>query len=241
MSLRQMPFFPADFFADTEDMTPDGAKAYLFLLGHAWIRSAKLPNNDSALARMARLSPRAWAAIKSEVMDHWTLGEDNHWRQQRLQKEWDFVCTSIERKRKSGSLGGQATSRKKTNRINETTAASATVFPLHARASSALHVEESLSPSCSDRASTESPNGDSKSDDSDLDAMLYRRGKSVLGDKAGGMITKLKKSAGLGGALEILDAARRKESPIEYVAGAIRSARRSVTYDPISCMPIPEA
>jgi Bacterial regulatory proteins, gntR family len=95
--------------------------------------------------------------------------------------------------------------------------------------------------SCNDRASIGVGSIEPTSADSDLDAMLYRRGKSLLGDKAGGMITKLKKSAGLGGALEILDAARRKESPIEYVAGAIRSARRSVTIDPISCMPIPEA
>ena len=52
---------------------------------------------------------------------------------------------------------------------------------------------------------------------------MYDRGKALLGKSAGGQITKLKTALGVGRALEVIDLARRKENPREYVAGVIRS------------------
>lgn len=57
----------------------------------------------------------------------------------------------------------------------------------------------------------------------DLDAVLYVRGKALLGKSAGGMITELRRSIGLGAALEAIEAARHKENPREYIAGFIRA------------------
>src|SRR4051812_30423485 len=107
MKLAAMPWFPADFFADTEHVCDDAAKAYLFLLGHAWIRGARLPNDDAALARMARVSIKKWVAIRDAVMSFWKLCEDGFWRQQRMSKEYEFVSRRAEANRKNGSLGGQ--------------------------------------------------------------------------------------------------------------------------------------
>ncbi|MFH1557724.1 MAG: DUF1376 domain-containing protein [Pseudomonadota bacterium] len=118
--LHSMPFFPADFFADTEHMSDDAAKAYLFLLGHAWLRGAKLPNDDSALARMARLSPRKWAAVKAAIMPFWTVDEEGFLAQRRLTKEHEFVTRRANKNRENGSNGGRKTSHKKMNEINET-------------------------------------------------------------------------------------------------------------------------
>ena len=56
----------------------------------------------------------------------------------------------------------------------------------------------------------------------DLDAVLYQRGKAVLGKSAGGQITRLKNIHGTGKALELIETASRKENPSEYIAGAIR-------------------
>lgn len=56
----------------------------------------------------------------------------------------------------------------------------------------------------------------------DLDAILYRRGKSTLGNSAGGVITRLKDELGTGEALEVIDIAARKENPMEYVQGILR-------------------
>lgn len=104
--------FWADFFADTRHVSGEAAGAYLLLLGHAWLRGAKLPNDDRALARMADVSPRKWASIKRDVMSFWTLDGDV-WRQKRLSKEWDYVCRTSDIKRRLGKLGGLRSAQKR--------------------------------------------------------------------------------------------------------------------------------
>lgn len=128
--LQAMPFFPADFFADTEHMAPEAAKAYLFLLGHAWLRGAKLPNDDRALARMARVSVKAWQHMKGDVLSFWTLSPDGYLRQKRLSKEHAFVSRKVEANRKNGSAGGKAKAAKKFNKNNEPPLATATNSPV---------------------------------------------------------------------------------------------------------------
>ena len=77
-----------------------------------------------------------------------------------------------------------------------------------------------------------------RSDDeskTDLDALLYRRGKALLGKNSGGQITKLKEQLGVGSALEALETAKRKENPSEYIAGIIRKRARAngkLPFDP---------
>jgi 5-methylcytosine-specific restriction endonuclease McrA len=87
-----MPMFWAEFFSDTEHLPEDAAKAYLFLLGHAWIRGARLPDDDLALARMSRVGPRKWTAIKSIVMGLWYKDELGFWTRDDLQKRWRRAC-----------------------------------------------------------------------------------------------------------------------------------------------------
>lgn len=108
-----MPMFWAEFFSDTEHLPEDAAKAYLFLLGHAWIRGARLPDDDLALARMSRVGPRKWTAIKSIVMGLWYKDEQGFWTQKRLKKEWDFVCRRKDENRRKGSLGGVRSAEKR--------------------------------------------------------------------------------------------------------------------------------
>ena len=57
----------------------------------------------------------------------------------------------------------------------------------------------------------------------DLDAQFFRDGKAVLGDKAGGVLVKLKKAKGLEAASRVIRDAATKENPMEYVQGALRS------------------
>ena len=59
-----------------------------------------------------------------------------------------------------------------------------------------------------------------------IDVVLYREGKSLLGKKAGGQITKLRKAFGgdCEKSLEAIRLAATKEDPAEYVAGVIRAA-----------------
>lgn len=104
--LHSMPLFPSDFFADTEHISGEAARAYLFLLAHAWIRGAKLPNDDAALARLARMGIRSWRAIRGEVLSFWRL-EDGFWHQPRLTKEYEFVRRRASVNSENGRLGGR--------------------------------------------------------------------------------------------------------------------------------------
>lgn len=65
------------------------------------------------------------------------------------------------------------------------------------------------------------PNGASDRKVVDIDAELYRIGKKLLGEKAGGQITKLKKQRGIGGTFELMKKAETKENPVEFIAAAI--------------------
>lgn len=127
--LRFMPMSWSEFFADTEHMSPDAAKAYLFLIGHAWVRGAKLPNDNAILARLARVSNKAWAHMKAEVLTLWILGEDGFFRQKRLSKEYEFICRKVEDNRKNGSAGGKAKAAKTANENNKKVPANGSETP----------------------------------------------------------------------------------------------------------------
>ena len=106
-TLHSMPMFWAEFFADTAGESADVTGAYLSLLGHAWLRGAKLSNDDALLSRLCKVTPRKWVAIKADVMKFWKLSEDGFWTQKRLSKEWEFCTKKREMNRQNGSLGGK--------------------------------------------------------------------------------------------------------------------------------------
>lgn len=117
--LHSMPMFWADFFSDTEHMTEEAAKAHLFLIGHAWIRGARLPDDNGALGRLCRVGPKKWAAMKDSVMSLWQKGDDGFWTQKRMAREYDFVRRRAEANRENGKLGGRPKSAENHNKINE--------------------------------------------------------------------------------------------------------------------------
>lgn len=60
----------------------------------------------------------------------------------------------------------------------------------------------------------------------DEDREFYRRGKEVLGKKAGGVLTEVRKRFGLERGMGVIEAAARvRGSPMEYVQGALRRER----------------
>jgi uncharacterized protein YdaU (DUF1376 family) len=62
-------------------MPGPAVKAYVYLLCEAWdqIPRATLPNNDSELASIARVSDAEWLLIKDVVLERFVIGEcDEH-------------------------------------------------------------------------------------------------------------------------------------------------------------------
>lgn len=72
-----------------EDMSGDQVKAYIYLLCRAWHETpiATLPNDDVRLARMARVSPDHWEAIKPEILAQFKSDGNGRIYNERLKKE----------------------------------------------------------------------------------------------------------------------------------------------------------
>ena len=107
-----LPLFPDAFIADTLDLDMRETGAYLTLLMMAW-RSpeCRLPDDDRALAKFLRMTPRAWCKLKPRVMRFWTLSE-GYWTQKRLLKEYAFVQSKRGQAAINGRKGGIAKSLK---------------------------------------------------------------------------------------------------------------------------------
>lgn len=77
-----MPLYIGDYLADTMHLTCEQSGAYLHLIMHYW-RAGSLPDNDVALAQIARLSAKAWKAHKPIVAAFFGEG----WKHKRIDAE----------------------------------------------------------------------------------------------------------------------------------------------------------
>lgn len=103
-----LPLFTDAFIADTGHLSATETGAYLMLLMVAWRTSdCRLPDDDSRLAKWARVDLRTWRRIKATVMGFWTLA-DGAWSQKRLLKEREAVTKRAEAARSNGTVGGRS-------------------------------------------------------------------------------------------------------------------------------------
>ena len=79
-----MPFYPADFDADTRHLSPIETGAYIRLICHYWLKGG-LPTEDERLARIAGMDLEHWQSICSALE---TLFQPN-WRHKRIEYERD--------------------------------------------------------------------------------------------------------------------------------------------------------
>ena len=86
MSHSWMPIYWGDYFRDTRHLTTEEHGAYLLLIGAYWARGAALPNNDSALAKMAGASHQKWKYLKRNLSEFFAISEAS-WRHERVEKE----------------------------------------------------------------------------------------------------------------------------------------------------------
>ena len=88
-----MPFYPADFRADTLDLTAAEIGAYIVLLMLAWQRGGPIPGDAKLLRRMiqthvADFHGHSFNAIIPKLLERYFYkDEDGDWRQKRIEKE----------------------------------------------------------------------------------------------------------------------------------------------------------
>ncbi len=105
-------FYPDDFSSDgkVEAMTTEEVGAYMLLLCKSWREKppASIPDNDSLLARWARLPLDRWLVCKPGVLAAFSFGTDLRWHQKRLRREYDkLLALRRERSRAAKTRWGK--------------------------------------------------------------------------------------------------------------------------------------
>jgi uncharacterized protein YdaU (DUF1376 family) len=77
-----MPFYFSDYLADTGHLSTVEHGAYLLLMAHYWAHGC-LPNDETTIARITRMTPRQWSQSRDVLR---SLFVDN-WRHKRIDKE----------------------------------------------------------------------------------------------------------------------------------------------------------
>jgi uncharacterized protein YdaU (DUF1376 family) len=211
-----LPLFTDAFIADTGHLSAAETGAYLLLLMMAW-RSpgCRLPDDDTKLARWARIDPRVWVRMKPTIMEFWTL-VDGHWTQKRLLCEHHKVSKHAETARQNGKLGGRPKSLQNHDLANP--AGSSSDTQTKAPNPNPNPIEDTLVADAT-KAACAAP------DPSAPDRDLFKRGKEVLGSEAGGLVTRLKNIRGGNVALVRADIERASQAADarEYVGGILNS------------------
>lgn len=116
--LPMMPFFPADWILDTQDLSPDGYTAYHRLLCHMWLnRECALPDDHRILRSRAGFTPQKWPHIWREIADFFEV-ENGQVHSYRLTKERGKARSSYQARVAAGKAGAKAKWRKTKGRPN---------------------------------------------------------------------------------------------------------------------------
>lgn len=100
-----MPLYVGDYLADTMHLSTVEHGAYLLLIMAYWKRGSPLPDDDRALAAIARMPLKRWISARSTLIDLFQNGE-GCWRHRRIDLELGrsraFMAKQLENGRKGG-------------------------------------------------------------------------------------------------------------------------------------------
>lgn len=110
-----MPWYVADYLADTTHLSTERHGAYCLMLMAAWKRGGTLPKDDQQLAEVTKLGMAKWRASKDVLLE---LFQDagTAYSHKRVTEEWLKAQAISEKKAVAGSKGG---SKKQQNRSEE--------------------------------------------------------------------------------------------------------------------------
>lgn len=171
-----MPFYPQDWLSDRNVSTYslEERGAYIDLLCRLWENGGTLPDDDTFLAKLLRISARKWKLLRNVLLDgpFAALETDGQviW-QKRLLDEWAKVASVRQSRAAAGRQGGLAKAGKRLANAKHTASTSHAVAMANRKQNLAISDPDPESDSESDPRNQESSDDDSPSQDSrDLDA-----------------------------------------------------------------------
>lgn len=102
-----MPWYIADYLADTTHLSTVEHGAYDLLLMTGWKRGGELPDDDKQLAAITKLPLRQWLAIRETIAAFYTVA-DSVWRQKRQGIELAKAKQVSNVRQEAGKRGGKA-------------------------------------------------------------------------------------------------------------------------------------
>lgn len=97
-----MPLYIADYLADTAHLGALQSGAYLHLIMHYW-QTGSLPDDDAALARIARMTAAEWGRNRSTIAAFFQDG----WRHKRIDAEIETAESVISSRSAAGKAGAE--------------------------------------------------------------------------------------------------------------------------------------
>lgn len=210
MKLPYMPMYWTDFFTATDlKLSGEEAAYYAILLGRAWINGGRLPDDDRMLARILKVTPYKWAALKGPIMALWTKTEGG-WTQPRLEAELQKIHKNFEKNRENGARGGRPRANADSAAISESAGKPSgqkrNENNKSAKAMGSVSVNPTANPTETERLTQTKPNGGVESEseselesssstsftseraqeraDDDDENILFEKVKSAIGSKA---------------------------------------------------------
>jgi uncharacterized protein YdaU (DUF1376 family) len=100
-----MPVYIGDYLADTMHLSTEQHGAYLLLLFHLW-RRGSLQDDDTVLAKITGLTPRAWSGCRAVLAQFFKI-EDGLWRHGRVERERNRIAAKQQSISARSRLGAQ--------------------------------------------------------------------------------------------------------------------------------------
>lgn len=116
-ALPWMPLHIADYLADTGHLSVAEHGAYLLLIMHYW-QNGHLPTDDMRLARICRMQPEEWEAVRDILSDFF----NDDWRHKRIEEELAAAREIKGKRSAAGKAGASARYGNRTANAEQTNA-----------------------------------------------------------------------------------------------------------------------
>lgn len=106
-ALPYMQLYIADYLADTMHLDAEEHGAYILLMFNYWQTGKPLPNDDTRLARIARVANDRWPSVKASLSEFFNVTE-TEWVHYRIELDLELVYESQSQKSAAGKKSAAA-------------------------------------------------------------------------------------------------------------------------------------